>query len=158
MAALAEEATPRLRAVGFGPARILPSAKYVPIRWPASLWFRKYTQNDDLHAFVYDDRLALRVHIDAFHGDRRLNNRALDLMRFEVEHDLLDGLAGNPMLDWRAAVGGDNQVCALTRPGGISRGDIAGDAEWVTAAAGAWLAALSAHPIPDLRARVQGPS
>lgn len=159
MAALADSATPGLVARGLGPARTLPSGKYIPIRWPTSLWFRQFTQNDDLHVFVYEDRIAIRVHIDAFPGDRAANNAALDLVRSEVEPELLTELLtelpNRPELDWRAAVGGDNQVCAITRSGGVRRNDVDVDAEWTLAVAGAWLTVLFRHPIPDLRAQVR---
>ena len=158
IAALADTATPRLVASGFGPARVVPSGKYIPIRWPTNLWFRTFTQNDDLHVFVYEDRIAVRVHLDAFPGDRAGNNAALDLVRAEVEPDLRTQLPNQPELDWRAAVGGNNRVCAIARGGGVRHNDVNCDAEWIVAVARAWLTALSRHPIADLRARVTGGS
>jgi hypothetical protein len=155
MAALAERITPELHLIGFGPARFQPAGKYIPIRWPTDLWFRRYTQNDDLHIFVYDDRIALRVHIDAFHGDRPRNNAALDLVREAIETDLHTRLPTHLGLNWRAAQGGNNQVCAVSRTSGISSSDVDRDAKWVAAAARAWLEALLLHPIPRLRERVE---
>jgi hypothetical protein len=58
-------------------------------------------------------------------------------------------------VDWRAARGGDNQVCAVYARGGTRQSNAAADAAWLVAAAGAWLTALSAHPIPDLATRVR---
>jgi hypothetical protein len=118
------------------------------------LWFRRYTQNDDLHLFVYDDRIALRVHIDAFHGDRGRNNAALDFVRAAVEADLRRHLPDHLRLDWRAARGGDNQVCAVSRASEVRPSDVEPDAKWVVASARAWLEALRLHPMPDLRARI----
>lgn len=154
MASLAERATPRLIMMGCGPARPYPSGKYIPIRWPTGLWFRQHTQNDDLHIFVYQDRIALRVHVDAFHGDRSRNNEAIDLIRSAIERDLLARLPDHREISWRAAKGGSNQVCAVVGGGGVGRDDVAGDADWVCAATHAWLEGLGRHPIPDLRSRV----
>jgi hypothetical protein len=102
---------------------------------------------------VYNDRIALRVHIDAFHGDRALNNLALDILQAAITDDLHERLPRNDGIDWRAARGGNNQVCAVYRRGGVAANDPAADAKWVVDSAGAWLYALMAHPLPDLRAR-----
>lgn len=153
MAKLAELATPGLLRMGFGPARF--QSKYIPIRWPNGLWYRRFTQNDDLHVFVYRDRIALRVHIDAFHGDRSANNRAIDLIRAEIADDLQERLPRHAGIDWQAARGGNNQVCAVHRIGGVEANNPGAHATWVTAAARAWLEALLAQPLPDLRERVR---
>ena len=154
MSDLAEAATPGLVQMGFGPARFRPSGGYVPIRWPTTLWYRRFTQNNDLHAFVYEDRIALRVHIDAFHGDRTRNEQAFDVLRAEIADDLHDRLPSHDGIDWRAARGGNNQVCAVYRRGGAAGNDPAGDASWITGCARAWLQSLLAHPLFDLRERV----
>jgi hypothetical protein len=139
--------------MGFGQARL--QAEYIPIRWPNGLWYRRFTQNNDLHLFVYDDRIALRVHIDAFHGDRARNNQALDIVRAEVAGGLQERLPRHDAIDWRAARGGNNKVCAIYRLGGVAAHDAASDASWVVDPARAWLHALIEHPLPDLIARVQ---
>jgi hypothetical protein len=132
---------------------------YLPVRWPSGLWFREHTQQNDLHVFVYPERVAVRVHIDAFHGDRGLNDRAFDLVREAVEERLLRELpAGSSTPDWRAAKGGNNQVCEISHPGGIDGGSVSTDAEWVVALTAAWLRALEASPIPDLRRQVERPA
>lgn len=154
---LASRATAPLVRVGFGPARVLPSGRYIPIRWPTGLWFRQHTQNDDLHVFVYADRIAVRVHIDTFHGDRRCNDDALAVIRTEIQADLLARLPAHREIRWRDARGGNNQVCAIVRGSGVRRNDVEGDADWIVATAGAWLDALRLHPIPDLRSRVRAP-
>ena len=155
MAELAETATPRLLPMGFGRARFRPSGGYIPIRWPTGLWYRGFTQNDELHVFVYRDRIALRVHIDAFHGDRTRNNQALDMLRAAIVDDLQERLPRHDGIDWRAARGGHNQVCAVYRTGGVEANDPAAEASWVTVGARAWLQTLLAHPLPDLRDRVR---
>jgi hypothetical protein len=152
--ALAEAATPRLRRLGAGSARV--TANYVPIRWPTNLWYRQHTQNGDLHVFVYADHIAVRVHIDTFSGDRPRNEAAFDLVREAVEGDLLRRLPpGSSEPDWRAARGGNNQVCAITHPGGVDANRPGKDADWVASVVGAWLETLRANPLPDLRTRAE---
>ena len=53
------------------------------------------------------------------------------------------------------ATGGNNQVCAVYRTGGVTASDPAIDASRVTSCARAWLEVLLAHPLLDLRERVR---
>lgn len=162
--AVDRHASSGLIAAGFGAPRAQTANSYatkgwIPVKWPKDLWYRVdlCTQQGDLHIEITDDRIALRVHIDLFHGDRPSNEAAFDILRMEIAGDLLAQLPEHDAPNWRAAGGarGDNQVCVVTTSGGFSRGDPQRDAEWAVAAARAWLMALQSHPIRDLRQRVE---
>lgn len=152
----ARHANAGLSQEGFGRVRIPASLRYMSVEWPRGLWYRKYTQNDFLHINITDDRISIRVHIDAFHGDRPRNEAAFDIIRAEIEHDLLAEMPVYDAIDWRAARGGDNQVCAVSIGGGVCRGEPQQDAGWVIAAATAWLHALRRHPIDGFKQIVEG--
>lgn len=121
------------------------------MKWPPTLWYRRFTHNGDLHLDIKNDYIAVWVHIDAFHGDRSRNNAAIDRLRAEVEHDLQQQLPPHRGLDWRkAAPHGGNQVCATLGDGGIFRNSPSDDAQWLVASAATWLQVLKKHEIPDL--------
>lgn len=140
---------------GFGRVGVPKSLRFMWARWPDGLWFREHTQQGDLHFNITDDELSVRVHIDTFHGDRPRNEAALDIIQEHVQHDLLARLPAFEDIDWRAARGGNNQVCAVKTVGGVRRGDPHKDAEWAVAAASAWLEALKRHPVGDLHELVE---
>ena len=163
--AVDRHASSRLVASGFGAPRAQSANSYatkgwIPVKWPKDLWYRAdlCTQQGDLHIEITDDQIALRVHIDLFHGDRPSNEAAFDIIRGEIEHDLLAQLPVYDDIDWRAAGGarGDNQVCVVAAHGGFGSSDPQRDADWVVAAARAWQSALERHHIRDLRQRVEG--
>jgi hypothetical protein len=151
MHAVAETATPKLRQLGFGGLRVQRSAGFLPLRWPAGLWYRVHTQNDDAHVAITAAYVQFRVHIDSFHGDRARNNAALDILRLHLEPDLLARLPDHDALDWRAARGGNNQVCAVTQRRSLGAQTVEEDASWIVDAANAWLRALQTHQITSLR-------
>ena len=53
------------------------------------------------------------------------------------------------------ATGGNNQVCAVYRTGGVTASDPATDPNRVMSCARAWLQVLLAYPLLDLRERVR---
>ena len=152
MHALAESAQSGLADLGLGPMRILASLRFMPVRLPEGLWFTEHTQNKDLHVKVTDTTISLRMHIDAFHGERPRNEAAFDLVQDAIETDLAR-LLPEADLDWRAARGGNNQVLAITGSGGVLAGQPKQDAGWLVRAADALISVLRNHPIGDLRER-----
>lgn len=144
--AFARHASAGLIPLGFGPVRVPSSLRFLAVRWPRDLWYRELTQQGDLHVNITLDSVSLRVHIDAYHGDRRRNEAEFDRIRDAIESLLLEQLPSFTTIDWRAAGRGANQVCAVTAPGGLERRSPEEDARWVVAAAEAWLLALRRHP------------
>ena len=147
MKAIANYAREPLIRWGFDPRGVPANGGFMPVRWPMDLWYKRYTQDQRnlLHLKVSDGEISLRVHVDAFHGDRVRNNAAFDILRGDIEEDLLAELPMHKPLNWRAASGGDNQVCAVTTNGGVAANDPGKDSEWIVDVATAWLRVLRRH-------------
>jgi hypothetical protein len=64
------------------------------------------------------------------------NEQAFDVLRAEIADDLHDLLPRQDGIDWRAARGGNNQVGASYRMGGVAANDPDSDASWLTAVPG----------------------
>jgi hypothetical protein len=149
---LATAARPGLAKSGFG--RLTIPAAPLGLLWaeiPDGVWYRRFTQNDKVHSKVTDTSISFRMHIDAYPGDRPLNEAALDIVRAAIEEDLLDSLVTGVSVNWRAARGGANQVMELTTRGGVSSGSPETDAAWFVETANAWLITIRRHALGNLR-------
>jgi hypothetical protein len=154
--ALAAASLGGLKAIGFG-ALTIPAdiSHFLRARVPDGLWWLDYQQNPNVHSKVTDESISLRMHVDAFQGDRPSNEAVLDLLRGEIERDLATGLHDATAIDWRAAgPRGGNQVLELSAPGGVLGDDPMSDAAWLVATARTWADVMRRHPMNELRDRV----
>jgi hypothetical protein len=151
--AILEAVKPALPGAGFPSLNTHARGSYLWIRWPPTLWFRRFAPRLDIR--VTRTAVTVVVYVRAF-PTREANSIAMNLMEERYSDLIAEQVPPRSVVTWSAGGPGRREAVRIEHAGGgYDGGDPEAAADWATNVVMGWLGVLRSEPIDDLEQQVQ---
>jgi len=151
--AIHEGARAALLGAGFPSLNTHARGAYLWVRWPSSLWFRRF--GTMLNIRVTRTAVAVAVFVRAL-PTRAANAAAMEIMQSHYAERILKSVPEGSEVKWLSAGPGRKEAVQVVLAGhGYDGGDADVAMTWAVEVATLWLELLQSDPILDLEAQVQ---
>jgi hypothetical protein len=151
--AIFQAVKPALLGAGFPSLNTHARGSYLWIRWPSTLWFRRFAPRLDIR--VTRTVVMVVVYVRAF-PTREANSIAMNVLEARYSDLITARVPEGSVVTWSAGGPGRREAVRIEHAGsGYDDGDPEGAAEWATKVVMGWLGLLHSDPIEDLEQQVQ---